>query len=700
MASSVGRLTIAFGANMKGFDSAMKKAQRNIGKFGGQMKKTGRGLTMGLTAPLLAFAGASVKAFDTQIRNETKLLTSLGGRTDIQQRLIKQAKELQGITLYGDEETIAAQAMLASMGLEEEAIRRLIPLVQDMATLKGMDLVQASDLVAKSVGSSTNALSRYGIEIKGAVGSSERLDSAVGALTVKFKGQAEAIAGEGLGAWKQLQNALGDVSEEFGKIILENLVPLKTRLQDVTKWLSELSSETKESIVKWGAIAAVLGPVIYLFGALISSVGTIIGFFMRFKKVVSGLFLLMRLNPIGLAITGIALGIGWMTKGLLSMNTATKQTISLTRDLTKEKEKLATLNRDELKAQKLSLQKELGTINERLEQEREILSTMGSGGSGGGMLLEGPSGEAIEANTFRLQDQKKIVTDLTNQWNVNKDLLTEINSLLSPAAMPTPTPTGGGGVGGKEEDLTKKKTEEFNEMKTAYADALTEMDNRDKQRYLEGLDSKDQYLANLEENEAAFLEKSKELYNEYGEDISEIDGQILDGKIANMEATEAQMSIMDQALQSAGERMGASFAQGAASFKEFGNAMGGIMKDVIGATISQGVAAAVANALHSAKFLPPYLIPVVAGLAAGLAKTAFNTLIPSFAAGGIVSGPTMGLMGEYAGAGSNPEVIAPLDKLKSMMGGMSQKVEVVGKISGNDIWLSNQRTGMKRFRSV
>jgi hypothetical protein len=40
-----------------------------------------------------------------------------------------------------------------------------------------------------------------------------------------------------------------------------------------------------------------------------------------------------------------------------------------------------------------------------------------------------------------------------------------------------------------------------------------------------------------------------------------------------------------------------------------------------------------------------------------------------FANGGIISGPTYGLMGEYPGAKSNPEVVAPLDKLKDMIGG-------------------------------
>jgi FtsZ-binding cell division protein ZapB len=76
---------------------------------------------------------------------------------------------------------------------------------------------------------------------------------------------------------------------------------------------------------------------------------------------------------------------------------------------------------------------------------------------------------------------------------------------------------------------------------------------------------------------------------------------------------------------------------------------------------------------------------------AGGAIKMFETLVKGgmglgpnlFANGGIVSGPTMGLMGEYPGAANNPEVIAPLDKLKSMMGGGGGTLEA--RISGNDL---------------
>jgi hypothetical protein len=58
----------------------------------------------------------------------------------------------------------------------------------------------------------------------------------------------------------------------------------------------------------------------------------------------------------------------------------------------------------------------------------------------------------------------------------------------------------------------------------------------------------------------------------------------------------------------------------------------------------------------------------VAGVIAGVSAYAWGkSLMPSFEDGGVVSGPTMGLMGEYPGAKSNPEVIAPLDKLKKII---------------------------------
>ena len=53
--------------------------------------------------------------------------------------------------------------------------------------------------------------------------------------------------------------------------------------------------------------------------------------------------------------------------------------------------------------------------------------------------------------------------------------------------------------------------------------------------------------------------------------------------------------------------------------------------------------------------------------ATAAAKAALQKAATPFAKGGIVSGPTYALVGEYAGASGNPEVIAPLDKLKNLI---------------------------------
>jgi hypothetical protein len=67
-------------------------------------------------------------------------------------------------------------------------------------------------------------------------------------------------------------------------------------------------------------------------------------------------------------------------------------------------------------------------------------------------------------------------------------------------------------------------------------------------------------------------------------------------------------------------------------------------------------------------------------------------LIP-FAAGGIVSGPTAALVGEYPGARNNPEVIAPLNKLQNMMGG-----NVTFTISGDNLVGTLNRANKTRQR--
>lgn len=71
--------------------------------------------------------------------------------------------------------------------------------------------------------------------------------------------------------------------------------------------------------------------------------------------------------------------------------------------------------------------------------------------------------------------------------------------------------------------------------------------------------------------------------------------------------------------------------------------------------------------------------------------------LPKLAQGGLAFGETAAIVGDNPNAGADPEVIAPLSKLRSMMGG--QEVIVRGQIMGEDIYLSNMRY-TKRLNSI
>jgi hypothetical protein len=124
-----------------------------------------------------------------------------------------------------------------------------------------------------------------------------------------------------------------------------------------------------------------------------------------------------------------------------------------------------------------------------------------------------------------------------------------------------------------------------------------------------------------------------------------------------------------------------------------GDVLSRAFEDIIKKLIKVAIAAAIAVAIIS-------LLPGGQGklAKAGGAMKMFGNLVGGgmglgsqlFANGGIVSGPTMGLMGEYPGAKTNPEVVAPLDKLKSMIGSGSGSGEFV--LRGNDLILAIQRS--------
>jgi len=136
------------------------------------------------------------------------------------------------------------------------------------------------------------------------------------------------------------------------------------------------------------------------------------------------------------------------------------------------------------------------------------------------------------------------------------------------------------------------------------------------------------------------------------------------------------------ALKQAGE-------SGADSMKDFATLSVKLIKRVIAATISEGIANAVANALKSV----PFPLNIAAGAAAGgLAAGLFNSLVPSFATGGIVTQPTLAMVGDNPG---RKEAIIP-SEMFGKLGGSPVVMDV--KIKGEDIYLTQRDYNRNRGR--
>ncbi|NCT16851.1 MAG: phage tail tape measure protein [Flavobacteriaceae bacterium CG18_big_fil_WC_8_21_14_2_50_34_36] len=115
----------------------------------------------------------------------------------------------------------------------------------------------------------------------------------------------------------------------------------------------------------------------------------------------------------------------------------------------------------------------------------------------------------------------------------------------------------------------------------------------------------------------------------------------------------------------------------------------------ISVLLSQSIANAILSGSQSAAGSGPaavFTLPVFIASAVGAIISAFGS-IPKFADGGIITGPTLAMVGEYRGASNNPEIIAPLSKLKSMLGDTGGGIFIPdARISGNDIVISYERT--------
>lgn len=120
---------------------------------------------------------------------------------------------------------------------------------------------------------------------------------------------------------------------------------------------------------------------------------------------------------------------------------------------------------------------------------------------------------------------------------------------------------------------------------------------------------------------------------------------------------------------------------------------------VLGVETTAWSALSAAKTFAAHAYIPFVGTAIASGYVAAQQAVILAAAIPKFADGALAYGPTLGIFGEYAGAKSNPEVVAPLDKLKGLIGETgSMKGKVEFRIKGRYLRgvLQNENNHIRR----
>ena len=297
MSRRIADLLIKIGADSYEFQQKARQVERSMESLQKKLSSVGKTLSVALTAPLTALGVVALKNADTQQQAEKRLLTALRGRSDVQQRLIAQARELQSRSVLGDEVIIGQQAYLASLGMTEEQIGRVIEASAQLSAATGMTLDSAVKNLAKTYGGLTGELGESIPKLKELTTEQLKNGEAVDFILKNYKGFAEGAASVGLGVMRQLQNAWGDFLEQIGFAMMPLATKVTKALSGIVSWLQTLSPGIKRVVVAIAGVVAAIGPLTLGIGGVIKIIPMLAAGFTAL------------LSPVGLIVSALlALG--------------------------------------------------------------------------------------------------------------------------------------------------------------------------------------------------------------------------------------------------------------------------------------------------------------------------------------------------------------------------------------------------------
>lgn len=641
---------------------AKDDASAKVKSMGEKIKGSVKNL---ITLPHVIMAGvvgkaisSVIKAYGKQEEAIAKLNAALrasGLFTEKASKSLQEyAKALQATTKFGDEEILSAEAMLATFKLTESTIKEIIPLVLDMAAATGQDLQSAAILMGKAAVGVTGTLSRYGVIVDKADLKSRGLAAVLDEVRKNFGGTAEAVAKKGIGPLKQFGNLVGDVSESIGAKLI---VGLNSAIETLKGMLPPIEAIGKVAGSVMGSMISGLADLIKVLTKLPIIIASITTAIILLSKQIGAFILSLSATQVVLAtftaalLTIEAIGNRWsktideQIAKTDSWNKTLKKIPALLKDEGVETEKVINLLKFERWLRKEGTKAALEERDKVRQSIKEIVDARE---------------KAISEERRLSQEKIKLAEEEAKKKMEFEDALYEHRV--------------------KTGEITLEKQIEDTEMSLELLRGKNEMETIEYVTLLDRLwELQQEADARSEEAEKKKFDVSKMRAKE----LATLNADIASGLSTNF--------VNAFKMMASGEKNYASVHK--SLMNGILSTTTGVIEKIMTKKIEEAILTkAVSTTEAGSKSVSAYAgIPFV-GLALGLAAAALATnAISKFAEGGIVTKPTLGLVGE---AGS--EAIIPLSKMNKGMGVHIEKIIIqFPNVTTFQDWLDADPTRIK-----
>ena len=728
--------------------------KRSFGEISAMATSVGKNMTAGITAPLTLFAANAIKTFASFEQSMAKVKAVSGATGDEFEMLENKAKQLGASTKFTASEvaglmleysklgfssseiekvtgaTLAlaqatdsdlgtsaevAGATLRAFGLDASETQRVVDVMAASFSSSALDMSSFADSmkfvapVAKAAGVSLEEASSYlavlaNNGVKGSAagtalrrilsevaGTGEDFRTAIEKSATEVVNLADAkdevgrsaqsaflIIKEGLkdvdgltvalenaegasakmaatmdnttqGAFARMGSALEAVSISFGESFAPMANGVANAVASMAGAFSKLPGPARNVLGVLGLLTAAAGPLILIGPQLIAARSSFLLFTAAVKASRLAMIAMNPLFPLVLA------GVAALATAYLLLNARTIKATKLNERLTKQLNKARSAYKgltNELKGKASTestenLKKRLAELDEQQKQNNTTLQVANTGAD----LYAKLNGEAadqinmvrseVARNTKATTEHKQAVAADVKIQQERAIILQELQDRLDAVA-----------------DSTEEVTDVMVEMGPAM-EKVTEMNK--------GLMASDIMAA------SAANHKLKTSYIEVGEAV-----QVASD---NSEQLAGVYNFMSGTIEAA-----------FANIKDKSQGFHVYMKQMLVDLLKKALALLAAFAAMSVLF------PGSKVVAGGLKKFMAGGMgIPQMADGGMFTGASLAMVGEGPGTSAiNPEVVAPLDKLRNMMGGSN--VTVTGRLDGRDILISNERANFDRNR--